>query len=182
MDDCELVQIQMIQQATQYNASGRFATLNAMVPGCGNLLHHAVEMYLRGSLARHSDLHELKNLGHDLKKIWCRTKSAYLNVDTKSFDVTIEKLDRFERIRYPDELIKEGAIVQIDIHRNEWLPSREKETRREPMYNFVLEDIDELVKVDFEFASLNPLFFSGGVKKSAIAMLNDNNLHPIFSS
>ena len=172
----------MIRQATQYYASGRFATINAMVPVCGNLLHHAVEMFLKGALARRIDLKGLKKLDHNLTRIWRRTKSEFPTADLSPFDVAIENLNRFEQIRYPDDLIKEGATMHIDIHRNELVLSRENHTRPEPLYNFVLEDVDELVKVIFGYASLNPAFFSGGMKRDALAMINDSNRHQIFPS
>lgn len=182
MDDRESVQLHMIRQATQYYASGRFATINGMIPVCGNLLHHAVEMFLKGALAHRIDLKELRKLDHNLNRIWRRTKSEFPKVDLSPFDVAIQNLNRFELIRYPDELIKEGAIMHIDIHRNELIPSHEDHTRAEPLYNFVLEDVDELVKVIFGYASLNPVFFSGGMNRGALAMINDSNLHQIFPS
>ncbi len=172
----------MIELAMQYYASGRFAAINGMLPVCGNLLHHAVEMFLKGALARRLDRAALYGLKHDLKKIWKRTKLEFPGTELSSFDASIFRLDLFERIRYPDNLVDEGGTIQIDIHRNAWVPSHEDKKTTPRMYNFVLEDIDELVKVIFGFASLNPLFFSGGMKRQAFAMINDSNRHPIFPS
>jgi hypothetical protein len=180
MEVRESVHEHMFTLATQYYASGRFATLNGMKPVCGNLLHHAVEMFLKGALARRIDLKELRELGHNLNMIWLRTKSEFPKVELSPFDLAIQNLDRFERIRYPDDLIKKGATVHIDIHRNEWVPTRENHTGPKPLYNFVLEDVDELVKVIFGYDGSNPVFFFSGMKESALAILNESNRHQIF--
>jgi hypothetical protein len=48
---------------TQYYVSGRYAVTAGLSPVAGNLLHHAVEMSLKGGLARSMELKELKDLG-----------------------------------------------------------------------------------------------------------------------
>src|SRR5258706_8290891 len=54
----------------QYYIAGRygaFAGLNTVV---GNLLHHAIEHFLKGVLAKTKSLKELKKLLHNLPDIW----------------------------------------------------------------------------------------------------------------
>jgi hypothetical protein len=36
----------------------------------GNVFHHAVEMFLKGALAKTKPLSDLKKLGHNLPNIW----------------------------------------------------------------------------------------------------------------
>jgi hypothetical protein len=53
----------------QYYLAGRFGALHWLTPVAGNLLHHAVEMLLKGKLAHHhsqADLKDRKKFGHDL--------------------------------------------------------------------------------------------------------------------
>ena len=87
MQTAEQVQLSLFQLATQYYASGRFAALSGILPVCGNLLHHAVEMYLKGALASVLDLNALRGLNHNLVQIWERTKQIYPNSNLASFDV-----------------------------------------------------------------------------------------------
>src|SRR5262249_49773858 len=53
----------------QYYVAGRFGAVHRLTPVTGNLLHHAVEMVLKGKLAHHHSLSDLKKkFGHDLAK------------------------------------------------------------------------------------------------------------------
>ena len=45
--------------ATQYYVSGRYAVFAGLTPVVGNLLHHAVEMYLKGALSKTMTLDQL---------------------------------------------------------------------------------------------------------------------------
>ena len=49
-----------------YYIAGRFAFFSAFIPVAGNLLHHAVEMFLKGALIRTLALEKLQSIGHDL--------------------------------------------------------------------------------------------------------------------
>src|SRR5262245_52228023 len=49
------------QLASQYYVVGRFAARAGLNPSCGNLLHHAVEMFLKGALVDDVGLGEMKN-------------------------------------------------------------------------------------------------------------------------
>ena len=109
----------MFQLATQYYASGRFAALSGMLPVCGNLLHHAIEMYLKGALAKTLNLNELRGLNHNLMQIWDRTKQTYSNANLASFDDAIARLNLFERLRYPDAVLREGAQMRLTRLRSE---------------------------------------------------------------
>ena len=70
MHPTEQSQISLFQLATQYYASGRFAALSGILPVSANLLHHAVEIYLKGALAPVLDLKAMRKLSHDLRQIW----------------------------------------------------------------------------------------------------------------
>src|SRR5882757_8871087 len=59
--------------ASQYYVAGRFAVHAGLNPVAANLMHHAVEMYLKGALlkSKAKTLKELKDkFGHSLPKCW----------------------------------------------------------------------------------------------------------------
>ena len=175
-------QMSLFQLATQYYASGRFAALSGFLPVCGNLLHHSVEMYLKGALAPVLDLNAMRKLSHNLMQIWDCTKENYPDSNLASFDVTIERLNPFERLRYPDAALQEGAEMRLTRLRDEWLPMANNPGRPEPRYDLVLEEVDELVKVIFSVAKLNPAFFASGLTPRALAVLGEQNLHAVLDA
>lgn len=182
MQPAERLQHSLFELATQYYASGRYAALSGILPVCGNLLHHAIEMYLKGALARSLDLTAMRKLGHDLTQIWERAKQSYPALDVASFDVTINRLSPFERIRYPDAVLREGAHMRLTRLRDEWLPMPDNPTRPAPHYDLVLEDVDELVKAIFDAARFNPAFFASSLNPRVLSILSEQNLHAIFDA
>jgi hypothetical protein len=84
--------------ACDYYIAGRFAAFAGLNPVVGNLLHHAIEMYLKGALAKTKSLRELdKGFKHDLPKLWEAFKDQTNDAALKRFDATIAELHRFER-------------------------------------------------------------------------------------
>jgi hypothetical protein len=60
----------------QYYAAGRYSFFAGGNYVAGNVLHHAVEMCLKGGLAKTGwSLSKLKKLKHDLPKIWRKFKA-----------------------------------------------------------------------------------------------------------
>src|SRR6266540_6259835 len=100
--------------ATLYYVAGRFAAMAGLVPVCGNLFHHAVEMYLKAGFVRTLTPDQMKNaFGHNLKKIWKEFKRNTSGAALSRFDSTVNKLDRFESIRYPDKISQFGMISSV---------------------------------------------------------------------
>ena len=95
-----------ISAGMHYYVAGRYAVFAGFNPTAANLLHHAVEMALKGALAKKGmDLKALKGLSHDLPRIW-REFTAQYGIDGSTFDRVIAELQKFESIRYPDEIVK----------------------------------------------------------------------------
>jgi hypothetical protein len=91
-----------ISAGMHYYVAGRYAVFAGLNPTAANLLHHAIEMVLKGALARKGmDLEALKNLGHRLPTIWQEFTAQY-GIDGSNFDGVIGELQKFESIRYPD--------------------------------------------------------------------------------
>ena len=61
----------------QYYIAGRAAMRAQLIPVAGNLLHHAVEMLLKGDLSRTRSLQEIKQFQHNLVKTWDAFKSLH---------------------------------------------------------------------------------------------------------
>jgi hypothetical protein len=97
-----------VQRALQYYTAGRFATLSRQFPVCGNLLHHAVELAIKGALCRNHSREQICLMKHNLRKIWRSFKSVHQDARLVEFDAAVSGLNKFERIRYPDDVIKSG--------------------------------------------------------------------------
>jgi hypothetical protein len=82
---------------------------------CGNLYHHALEMFLKAGLSRKYSLRELrKQFGHELIAIWNAFKDDFPSPALLEFDATIADIAGFEDIRYPDRVLKYGVQIRID--------------------------------------------------------------------
>ena len=176
--DREYYQAIFLETATQYYVAGRFAAIHHLFPVSGNLLHHAVEMYLKGVLANNYTLREMfTSFRHDLTKLWDEFKKIFTDSDLSQFDSVIENLNRFERIRYPDKLVVEGMSGQFARFRNDFINSASDNNPTTPAYNLVLEEIDDLVKFIFQCSKLNPLFCFQALSDEARRFLLLHNAH-----
>lgn len=169
--------MQYFRLGTQYYVAGRYAALVWLMPVAGNLLHHAIEMCLKGSLAQDLQPDELRKLGHNLQAIWDRFKSALPGDPLERFDQVIAALNRFEAIRYPERILSDGMFTTISLVGPP--PDMEPSGPHGPMpeYHLVLKDVDALVEVIFTSAKVNPGFFTAMLKPGAIHYLTENNQH-----
>jgi hypothetical protein len=104
-DKTETIKGRLCDWATQYYVAGRMAARAGFLPVYGNLLHHAVEMYLKAALVGVVSLEKLKKKYiHNLEKLWRRFKAKEADAALDGFDATIHDLHKFEELRYPDEI------------------------------------------------------------------------------
>ena len=89
-----------LSNAFEYYAAARFAVYAQRVGVCGNIAHHAVEMFLKGGLARYRTLSELRAMGHNLKRIWRAFKTDFPDPALCRHDRTIS-LQSFRGIALP---------------------------------------------------------------------------------
>ena len=109
-----------MQNAWQYYATARFVMHAGCAPVCGNLFHHAVEMFLNVGLAQRRELSDLERMRHKLKeKLWPAFKEDFPNPHLTQHDKTIACVDKFEDIRYPDEMENCRVFVCSDWY---WRP------------------------------------------------------------
>ena len=160
--------------ATQYYVVGRYAVFSGLTPVAGNLLHHAVEMALKGHLASSLSVSDLKDYKHSLSRLWRIFRKSLPTADLKKYDTMVARLDQFETIRYPEHIAKHGMLVQHDAakvrHR-----SKAKLPRPVPRYDLRLQDVDALFDAIFEYSSVNPKFFISGLNSIARKFLVEDN-------
>jgi hypothetical protein len=143
--------------AGQYYVAARYAAFAGFIPVTGNLLHHAVEMYLKGGLSKQGvSLDDLKKLRHNLPNIWTKFKATFDDPALTKFDDAIGSLQRFEDIRYPDLIVEKGMQAVINITKQPPLSSL---SGPEPAYELCVNDIDELAGQVFTTASAHPAAF-----------------------
>jgi hypothetical protein len=159
----------------QYYITGRAAARSHQVPVAGNLLHHAVEMLLKGELSKALSLEEIKKqYGHRLVKTWNEFKARHAGEDLSGFDHLIADLDRFEKIRYPDEYLEHGAAIAIGWGtRNSGV--RQLVGSKVPEYCLYVNEVDALIARLFKVCRINPLAYWGALPSEAVRSLQYEN-------
>jgi hypothetical protein len=171
-------QFHFAQLAVQYQAAGRFAAFSNCVPVAGNLLHHSIEMFLKCALARTLTMKEMWKIGHSLNKLWNLFKKTHTNPHHASLDSCVRKLDRFERLRYPDNVVLEGMQVLIVVRKSDFA---KPPTGPQPPYHLVLEDIDLLAQTAVRYSGLeSEVFALNHSQEQANHYLRLLNIYPIY--
>jgi hypothetical protein len=156
--------------ASQYYVAGRFAVFAALNPVAANLMHHAIEMYLKGALlkSKTKTLKELKQLGHSLPKCWEAFKAQVNDPGLSKFDAVISEIHKYEDLRYPDQNSK-GMQSMFDVvrwtHPSPPIPTTTIDPL--PSYRLCLPDVDELVAAIFTAAGKNTQVYLRFMKPEA---------------
>jgi hypothetical protein len=163
--------------ALHYYILGRYATIAQLLPISGNLVHHAIEFFLKGSLIDKLDQAARQEFRHNLPKLWLRYKRERNNPTLNKFDQTISDINKFERIRYPEEIFRLGMLAEIGFVRNTF--PQPLGTKRPPgaRYQMALDEVDALVQLIFQIEDINPSFFMLG--DDAKRYLNYQNKFPL---
>jgi hypothetical protein len=166
-------------RSIQYYAAGRFAFFAGRNPMAGNLLHHAIEMCLKGALSKKgTGLSELRKFGHELSDIWNEFKLQASDPSLRRFDAAVSALNAYEELRYPNSVLNEGMLSGFELKRGQAAQVRGL-AAAVPRYSLCLEDVDELMSLVFKNASVNPGFFTGSLKKEAKRFLSEENDWPL---
>jgi hypothetical protein len=160
-DAAERDRLNYSKMATQYYLAGRIGTFAGSLPVAANLLHHAVEMYLKADLRTVLSREDLKSsYGHDLRATWKEFKAQHDAAGLGAHDATIRALHKFERIRYPDAIADRGMFASIAIARPLTPPRMSAASGvTPPNYHLVLADVDHLVRAIFDATGMNPGFY-----------------------
>jgi hypothetical protein len=151
--------------AFNYYAAGRYAVFAKLDYVAGNLLHHAVEMSLKGALSKGGKtLSELESFRHDLKRLWKAFKKQTSDPGLSKLDAAVSALHRHEKLRYPNFVLEHGMQHLISINKS--TPTTDS-GRPEPKFELCLEDADEIFGTVFDSTGLNAKFFTGRLSKEA---------------
>lgn len=182
----------------QYYVAGRYAAFAGLAPVVGNVLHHAIEHFLKGGLSKTKTLPELKKLYHNLNNIWAEFKKQVNDPTLDRFDHVIATLHEFEEIRYPNSILDKGMQCTINITKaardavkSAQLPPS-KPALSVPPYELCIEEIDELVGAIFVAASRNPKAYflmvhkpearQYLVKENTVATITEGLIEPATST
>lgn len=165
----------MFEWATMYYVSGRLAARARLVPIHGNLLHHAVEMYLKAALLGHLSVNLMRTrYRHDLKRLWKQYKVKESDPTLGQFDATIRALHAFEDIRYPDKFAASGGVLSIA-----WttpINTSPLKLKKEPKrYEVFISDVDRLVVEVLKKAGVQPTIVARLFQASAEEALQYQN-------
>jgi hypothetical protein len=154
-------------RSIQYYVAGRFAFLVGLNPLAGNLLHHAIEMCMKGVLSKKgTSLTDLRKLGHELFDVWDVFKRQASDPSLARFDAAVSALNDYEELRYPNSVLNKGMLSGFELKRGQ-ATQVSGVAAAVPRYSLCLEDVDELVSLVFKNAGVNPAFFTGSLKKEA---------------
>jgi hypothetical protein len=161
----------------EYYIGGRSAVRAGLNPLAGNLLHHAIEMCLKGSISK--TLEELKKLGHNLPKIWKEFKKQIKDPALDQFDPLINQLHRFDDIRYPDSVLATDTASRVSFGPPSpaVADARTDPGGREPTYQLWLGEIDELLIKICAASSMDPKYLLSGLNEVAMQSLTEENPH-----
>jgi len=151
-------QSSFMEAGLEYLISGRFAIANRMIAIAGNLYHHGIEYILKSYLLNTMSVADIRLLGHNLVNIWNKTKSNMPNIELNKFDSIIQRLNLFERIRYPDRIIREGAIISFSMTKTPAFKQLNPDVNI-PVYELSVEEIEELVSFLIAISRINIKFY-----------------------
>lgn len=164
-----------IDLGVQYYIAARWSAKAQLNPVCANLFHHAIEMFLKARLASVRQSADLKNLGHNLNRLWSEFKKEFPNETLDEFDEVISGLHRYERIRYPDAIMKEGMMSMIDWVQPSTANAGAKHTKAPPQYSLLVSEIDRLIVRIFVLIPASTYAFSVGLSQIAQEFLTLDN-------
>ena len=129
-----------------------------------------------GRLPRNAHLDNLFHLKHDLNKLWAAFKTEFSSFTLTQHDGTISRLNEFEKIRYPDAIIKSGMLVTV-----QWSGSLADmkvggSAKTTKQCVIVVSNIDHLIADVLKSSSWNPSAFLGTnpAAQEAIKLHNDH--------
>lgn len=176
-----------VQSGTFYYIAGRYAALAHFMVVHANILHHGVEMLMKASLAKGDSAsrireygHPKRGYGHSLGKLWQEVKIRNPRSDFARHDATVATLDKFEDIRYPEDLLRDGAQIVINLHDVPPAPPGNT-TPTVPSFELSLPAVDRLMALLFELVKYNPEVLRMHLRSDhAVTYLNIHNSAPML--
>jgi hypothetical protein len=172
----------LLDTGMQFYAVGRYTVFAGVNLLAGNILHHAIEMILKGALVSRvaasvngtqKDLQDLASVNCRLEDLWAEFKKGLLAQDVARYDRAIRELSRFEDLRGPHKGTIQGRLCSISAAKGPAI-SDKSWGRPEPTYDLSLEEIDDLANAILGAAGASPLCFTSA-SKPAKPHLSDVN-------
>jgi HEPN domain-containing protein len=179
-EDKDRLQMEYFRTALHYYVLGRYATTARLSPTPGNLIHHAIEFFLKAALIEKLDEAARRNkFRHNLGKLWRRYKRERNDPALDKFNQTISDINKFERIRYPEEMLRLGMLAEIGPVRNTFTPPPGRRQPKAARYQLALDEVDELVKLILQIENVNPTFYTQSLDEHAKRYLDHQNKSPL---
>jgi hypothetical protein len=157
-DSADITRFEFFKLGSQYYVAGRYAVAGGLNPVAANLLHHAIELFLKGALYHHATEEERRNkLGHKLVVIWtCFKTQIGAGRDLTKFDGVIDELNKYEEIRYPENIVLKGMGSALSFGKTMPAVISGEAADVVPKYQLFVGEIDALVKAILDISSVNP--------------------------
>lgn len=154
--------------------AGRFAVRAGLLTTAGTLLHHAIELFLKAALVERLSPERLRRrYEHSLLKLWSEFKDDDDALDRHS--ATIEGLDGFWELRYPDPLVDVSTVLCFGWTRTPDLPEHPAASTSN-LHVLAVDEIDQLVIEVLDRAAIDPLLYRP-LNPEGLAMLTHRNEH-----
>lgn len=163
----------------QYYIAARYAAFSAFVPVCGNLFHHAVEMYLKGYLSQSLNEAQRRDLGHDLQKSWNLFKTDVADPSLSKFDALISEPNKHGDIRYPEKSIRDGMTAYILRPGSGGTTTVGISPQAGAQYEIRVDELDALSKIIIEKSGVNAKALTVGLNTVALDYLNRDSRSPL---
>lgn len=137
---------------SQYYTLARYCADRQYLPVSVTLFHHAVEMLLKGFISKTSPTTNLKDLGHNLVKLWQIFKAQGNVPQFSKFDTAITNLNRVEALRYPTAMVDDGFVLNVRFGTK--TPLVFPGTEELPPYFVDVSDLDEIAAAVFAACSV----------------------------
>jgi len=172
----DMLRYEFFKLGFQYYIAGRYAVAAALAPVAGNLLHHAVEMFLKGGLAAHTTEDERKRcFRHGLVDLWSEFKTRLPSANLEKFDPIIAALDKLEEIRYPENILKNGMAFSFAFGTETSVEIGGAATEKVPRYLLFVGEIDPLMGALCEASNINAKTFTTRYREPGLTYLKCEN-------
>lgn len=172
------IRIEFFEISVESYVVGRFALNNSLLRTAGHVLHRAAEYGLKAYLFGQLDMETLKSkrLGHSLPNLAKEALKTWQPTDTKRFARTIAELNRWERIRYPDDQ-RTGARALLGTRFTPKAEGYDAIISGAPVetYRIALDDIDALMAELLRALDFNPAYFFSALPESSRRAVSVDN-------
>ena len=101
-------------------------------------------------------------------------KGLFPTEDLTEFDAMIDELEKFEKIRYPDEILAHGACIGLGLGKGKPFTSMTPR-QTEPEYQMGVGDVDAFFARLFPLCRLNPKAYFSFLSSQGRQVLTEGN-------